>query len=113
PIREDALATITVGASTLGFNFYPTSPRYLHPQRAAQLIAELPGSAWKVGIFVNESPARIAEIAHRVGLDIVQLHGDQPAVDYPAGIRIWKAAQVDASFRLTQIEQYPAEAVLL
>jgi len=86
--REDALAAIDGGASALGFNFYPPSPRYLDPQRAARLIAELPGSAWKVGIFVNESSARIAEIARQVGLDIVQLHGDEPAVDYPAGIRI-------------------------
>jgi phosphoribosylanthranilate isomerase len=111
--REDALAAIDGGASALGFNFYPPSPRYLDPQHAAGMIAELPGAAWKVGIFVNESSARIAEIAHRVGLDIVQLHGDEPAADYPAGIRIWKAAQVDATFRLTQIEHYPAEAVLL
>jgi phosphoribosylanthranilate isomerase len=111
--RGDALAATEGGASALGFNFYPNSPRYIHPDRAAELIAALPGPVWKVGVFVNESPARIAAIAQHTGLDIVQLHGDEREQDYPAGLRIWKAARVDANFRLADLDQNPAEAILL
>ena len=109
--REDALAAVEGGAAALGFNFYPRSPRYLDPERAAELIAAMPAGVWKVGVFANEPPERIIELAHRLGLDVVQIHGDE--VRYPAGLRIWKAATVDENFRLADLDQYPAEAVLL
>ena len=111
--REDALAAIEGGASALGFNFYTGSPRYVEPDRAAELAADLPGSVWKVGVFVNETPERIAEIALRAGLDVAQLHGDESTDGYPAGLRVWKAVRVDANFRPGDLSQCPAEAVLL
>src|SRR5258708_7593062 len=99
--RDDALAAIEGGASALGFNLYSRSPRYVDPERAAGLAADLPGSVLKVGVFVNETPELIAAIAQRIGLDVVQLHGDELEADYPAGIRVWKAARVDENFRLS------------
>jgi len=110
--REDALAAIEGGASALGFNFYPQSPRYLDPEQAAELIAQLPATVWKVGVFVNESPQRITEIVNRAGLNIAQLHNVGQAGSLP-GLRIWKAAQVDEAFRLSDLDQLEAEAVLL
>jgi len=107
---EDALAAIDGGASALGFNFYPKSPRYIDPDRAAELIAGLPAAVWKVGVFVNESPERITEMVGRVGLDVVQLVGQ--AIRLP-GLRIWRTAYVDENFRLSDIEDDPAEAILL
>jgi len=111
--REDALAAIEGGASALGFNFYPRSPRYVDPDRAAEIASSLPGSVWKVGVFVNESPARIATIAGKVGLDIAQLHGDEREADYPQGIRVWKAARVRENFCVADLDRCSAEAVLL
>ena len=111
--REDALAAIEGGASALGFNFYPQSPRYLNPDRAAELIAQLPATVWKVGVFVNESPQRITEVANRARLDIVQLHNNVGQAGSLPNIRIWQAIQVDENFRLTNLDQLEAEAVLL
>ena len=108
--REDALAAIEGGASALGFNFFPQSPRYIDPEQAAELIAQLPGTVWKVGVFVNESPERITEITSRAGLNIAQVVGQ--AIRLP-GLRVWQAAQVDENFRLTDLDQLEAEAVLL
>jgi phosphoribosylanthranilate isomerase len=110
---EDALAAIAGGASALGFNFYPRSPRYIHPDRAAEIAAALPAHIWKAGVFVNEIPRRIAEIATEARLDIAQLHGDETESAYPSGIRIWKAARVDANFRVIDLEASLAEAILL
>jgi phosphoribosylanthranilate isomerase len=110
--REDALAAIEGGASALGFNFYPQSPRYLDPDQAAELIAQLPAGVWKVGVFVNETPKRIAEVTNRAKLDIAQLHNVGQA-DSLSNIRIWQAAQVDETFSLTNLDQLKAEAVLL
>ena len=108
--REDALAAIEGGASALGFNFYPQSPRYLNPEQAAELIAQLPATVWKVGVFVNESPQRITEIVNRAGLDVAQLVGQ---ADSLSGLRIWRAIQVDENFRLSNLDQIEAEAILL
>src|SRR5579872_5173259 len=89
----DALAAIEGGAAALGFNFYPKSPRYVTPDRAAELIAELPATIWKVGVFVNESPD--PEFVHRIGLDVVQLVGQASP---PPDLRVWQAIPVDETF---------------
>ncbi len=92
--REDALAAIGGGASALGFNFYPRSPRYVRPETAEPLLAAVPAPVWKVGVFVNESPQRVAAIAARLHLDVVQLHGEESPADFPPGLRVWKAVRV-------------------
>ncbi len=108
--RADALAAIEGGASALGFNFYPRSPRYIDPGAAGEVAAGLPASVWKVGVFVNESSERMTEVAGSVGLDIVQVVGQ--GIPLP-GLRVWQTAYVNDSFRLADIESDPAEAILL
>src|SRR5262249_26690395 len=108
--REDALAAIDGGASALGFNFYPPSPRYLTPDRAAELIPQLPAAVWKVGVFVNESPDRMTAVARWLGLDIAQVVGQAPRLP---NLRVWQTIQVDEQFDLSTLDQYPAEAILL
>jgi phosphoribosylanthranilate isomerase len=107
---EDAAAALAAGASAIGFNFYPRSPRYIAPEDAAAIAT--PG-ARRVGVFVNESPARIAEIARIAALDTAQLHGDETAPGYPAGLPVWKAARVDQTFSFAAYEETAAEALLL
>ncbi len=107
---QDAVAAVEGGASALGFNFYPKSPRYIAPDCAAGMIAKLPAHVWKVGVFVNESPERITELANHVGLDVVQLVGQAIRL---SSLRVWQTAHVDENFRLADIELDPAEAILL
>src|SRR5438128_6871883 len=90
--HEDAAAAIAGGATAIGFNFYSRSPRYIAPERARD-IPTVPGVR-RVGVFVNETPARVTEIARIAALDVAQLHGDEPPSDYPAGLAVWKAARV-------------------
>jgi len=110
--REDALAAIEGGASALGFNFYPKSPRYVEPDRAAEMIAGLPRAIWKVGIFVNDPPQRISEMARRVGLDVVQLYKMEDVLRLP-DLRVWYADHVDYEFFLSDTADHPFEAILL
>lgn len=110
---EDAQAAASLGAHALGFNFYPPSPRYLTPAAAARITEKLPAEIWKVGVFVNLPSEQVAEIVREAGLDIAQLHGDEPAERLPAGIRVWKALPVGESFALEMLEAYPVEAFLL
>lgn len=110
---EDALAAAEAGASALGINLYPRSPRYVSPHAARRLAESLPEGVWKVGVFVNEPPQRVAELAQQIGLDIVQLHGDEPPEAVPGQLRVWKAFRVGADFDASKLGRYVVEACLL
>ena len=74
---RDAEAAVALGADLLGFNFYKQSPRYIGPQKAHQIVMSLPAFVEIVGVFVNSSAEEIQLISNEVGLDWVQLHGDE------------------------------------
>jgi phosphoribosylanthranilate isomerase len=109
--RGDALTAVEAGARALGFIFYEKSPRAVTAAQIAGFAADIPKDVWKVGVFVNESPAKIEEISAQLGLDIAQLHGAETPDSHPRGLRVWKA------FRVTENRvpdpDYPAEALLL
>lgn len=107
---RDAIAAIDAGATAIGFNFYSPSPRYITPELAAAILT--PGVR-RVGVFVNELPERIEEIARIARLDIAQLHGDELPGNYPRYVGVWKAARVGDGFTFAPYEEVPAEALLL
>jgi phosphoribosylanthranilate isomerase len=109
--REDALAAVEAGAGALGFIFHKPSPRYADPAALAAWIDEIPSGTWKVGVFVDQPPAVIEQIAAELKLDVAQLHGAETPAGHPRGIRIWKAFRL-ADETLPQ-PGYPAEAILL
>lgn len=75
----DARLAVEAGADALGLNFYANSPRFLEPRRAGQIVAALAGQpVVKVGLFVNEPAEAVARVCDELGLDLVQLHGDEP-----------------------------------
>jgi phosphoribosylanthranilate isomerase len=108
---EDAAAAVASGANAIGFNFYARSPRYIDARRAAGIPS--PADVKRVGVFVNEAPARIEEIARIARLNVAQLHGDEEPDDYPRGITVWKAVRVEAGFDVSRFDHIPAEALLL
>jgi phosphoribosylanthranilate isomerase len=110
--QPDALAAIEHGATALGFNFYPKSPRYIAPD-SLEWAQDLPGEIWRVGVFVNEKPDVIRRIVDQLKLDVVQLHGDEQPADCPRDLRVWKALRVDYAFDASRVRKYPAEAILL
>lgn len=116
---QDAIAAVAAGVDAIGFNFYAKSKRYISVPTAAMISHTLPRAVLRVGVFVNESPEIIREIADRAGLQVAQLHGDETPAGAPSGIRIWKAFRVDsppaAGFRLeSALSSFPlAEAFLL
>jgi phosphoribosylanthranilate isomerase len=108
---EDAAAAVAGGASALGFNFYLQSPRYVAPERAAEIVT--PKDVRRVGVFVNETRERIEEIARIARLDVAQLHGDEQIAEYPDTITVWKAARVGSAFDFSLYADCPAEALVL
>lgn len=74
--EEDALMSIGFGANAVGFIFAP-SVRQVTPTQVHDILRRLPPEIISVGVFRNESPQRVVEIANTIGLDAVQLHGSE------------------------------------
>ena len=109
--QEDADAAAEGGANAIGFNFYPSSPRFIAPERAAGIFT--PAGMRRVGVFVNEPRTHVETLARVAALHVAQLHGSEQFADYPAGSAVWKAVRVTENFDLSQFEECPAEALLL
>lgn len=75
---ETALAVAQTGATAIGLNFYAKSPRSLDPQIAAEIVRRLPHDLEPVGLFVNHTVDEVITTCEQVGLQTVQLHGDEP-----------------------------------
>lgn len=72
--EEDALFSIGLGASAVGFDFALTS-RQISVNAAHDIVRRLPPGALSVGVFRSELPQRIVEIANTLGLSAVQIDG--------------------------------------
>ena len=111
---EDALFATECGADSLGFNFYKKSPRYIEPQKAADIISQLPPLIMPVGIFVNEHEDRIREIQQLACIPAVQFHGDEsPEFCQRFGSHVIKAFQVRDKESLKAMAHYRVGAFLL
>jgi len=82
---EDARLAVDLGASALGFNFYPRSPRYIPPAAASTIIRQLPPFVVTVGVFADETDAgRVCAVAREARVGALQLHGPRfPAANGP------------------------------
>jgi len=79
--ETDVRAAVDAGADAVGFVFYPQSPRFVSPDRAAALCALLPPFVTPVGLFVNAEPAEVEATLARVPLQLLQFHGDESEAD--------------------------------
>lgn len=113
---EDALLAADAGADAIGLIF-ADSPRHVGPAQAGKIAAALPDEVQKVGVFVNEKPDRIRHLADKVGLDYVQLHGDEDpkvvAEVQESGLQVIKALRVKDAESLERMEDYGADFYLL
>lgn len=111
---EDAEAAAAAGADLVGLNFWPRSRRHVSIERAVEIAAALPGDVRKVGIFVNAARPAVEDAIRRVGLDLVQLHGDEdPAYCEAFAGRYIRAFRVATEADLRAIDSYSTDTVLL
>jgi phosphoribosylanthranilate isomerase len=113
---KDALLAAALGADALGFIFYPKSPRALAPEAARAIIQQLPPFISTVGVFVDEEAATVRELAARVGLDWLQLHGkESPEYCRSLGRRVIKGFRIKDQSSLGDLAIYrdAVQALLL
>jgi phosphoribosylanthranilate isomerase len=75
---KDARACAELGASMIGFNFYPKSSRYIEPTVVRRIIEAIPPGICAVGVFVDAGADEIRNIADTASIRCVQLHGCTP-----------------------------------
>jgi phosphoribosylanthranilate isomerase len=111
---EDACLAAELGASAIGFIFWPGSPRFIHPQRARSIAADIPAHVQRVGVFVDQAPAYVAEVVRQVPLSAIQLHGSESVEEYvDIGVPIIKAVPVVEPFDASAIDAVPERVTVL
>lgn len=121
---EDAHSAAILGADAVGLNFVPDSPRYIEDENLARaIVLELiPLHVLSVGVLVNPVAEAVARMAERLGLDAVQLHGEEkPELAEQIRracskrIQIWKAYRIGSADDLKRVtkEAWPCDALLL
>jgi len=113
--EADALLAVGMGASAVGFIFAP-SPRQMAPAAVADIVKRLPHETVTVGVFRDELPRRVVEIAGQIGLRAVQLHGFESAEDTRwVGERVhWTIKAFPAGHRnIERFSEYGAQTLLV
>ena len=111
---EDALKAIECGANAIGFNFYRQSPRYINPLEVKKILAEVPESVLKVGVFVNEGEQVVKKVSQELSLDFVQFHGDEtPYYCEQFAAPYWKVFRLKDEKSLEFMKNYHCEHFLI
>lgn len=108
---EDGLMAVEAGADAVGLVLWPESRRAVDLSRARAISEALPPFVLRVGVFVDAPPAEMARAAEEVGLDVLQLHGEEPPESL-AGLprRVVKAVRVGPGFTPQQALRYLGQA---
>ncbi|OGW37799.1 MAG: N-(5'-phosphoribosyl)anthranilate isomerase [Nitrospirae bacterium GWD2_57_9] len=111
---EDALAATEAGADALGFNFYKKSSRFIEPEKAGEIVRQLPPFVVPVALFVNEREEKIRDIQFTTGIKVLQFQGDEkPEFCERFSTRVIKAFQVKDKESLKHMAHYRVNAYLL
>ena len=111
---EDAIHAVRCKADAVGFIFYEASPRFIEPERAAEIAARLPDFTSKVGVFVNADPKYIQEVSAMVKLSAVQLTGNEGADDLVGyETSVIKVFRIKPDFDVEVMRNYLVDAFLL
>ena len=111
----DVLSAAGAGATYLGFNFFPKSPRYVNFDEARDLAVDVPVGVAKVGLVVNADDALLDALGDRVPLDMLQLHGSETPervaeIRARYGLPVMKVLGISGTADMDAIDVYSAVA---
>lgn len=105
-------AAVEAGADAIGFVFAPSS-REISVKDAARLGALIPEGILKIGVFVNASKTELQETYETVGLDYIQLHGEEsPSFIQKVGLPTIKAFSVKSIEDVQRASEYAVDYYL-
>ena len=95
---ETALFAAQAGADAIGLMFVESSPRYIAPEEAWEIVSCLPPFVTSVGVTMNLTLDQFAELEQRCPTGLSQLHGTEPEKTVAeCGPGIIKAIKFDES----------------
>ena len=111
---KDTMAAVEAGADAVGFVFYARSPRVVSPKAVAAIVSHLPPFVTPVGLFVNEKPDVVRQVASDCGIHLVQLHGEE-SPQYCAELKlpVLKGIRVRTREDVANLSAYRVGAILL
>jgi phosphoribosylanthranilate isomerase len=114
--EADVDAAVRSGADAVGFVVYEASPRYVSPQRAAQLAARVPPFVMPVCLLVNAPLSLVQTVVQAVPNGLLQFHGDESLQQcLAAGRPFLRAARMAPGFDLLDFAHtfQPAAGLLI
>ena len=110
----DAAACARLGVWGIGVVFAADSPRRVDARTAAAVVAAVPASVARVGVFVDASAREMADLAALVGLTHLQIHGDIDPEEarQMSGLPVVQGISVDGPAALERARASRAEAKL-
>jgi phosphoribosylanthranilate isomerase len=114
---EDALEALRAGADALGFNCVPSSKRYLEPAHIRAITDRLRSEGApvvSVAVVADVGPERAAALFAELGVERLQLHGDETAAEVAAlGARAFKALRVGDAADVARARSFPGQPLLV
>lgn len=75
----DAHAAVQAGADALGFNFYPSSKRFVRLENVLDIVANLPYKVARIAVVVNPMSRDVEALLKSNAFDAIQFHGNEPS----------------------------------
>lgn len=108
--RENISGIALANPDYMGFIFYPKSSRYVGEDPSLELDCLTTDTIKRVGVFVNEAPAKVISICRQNNLDIAQLHGNETPSDClqikQSGLQVFNAFSIDETFDFNGLKAY-------
>lgn len=111
---EDAVAAVAAGVDALGFNLVPASKRYVSIEAARAIIEQVRGQVLCVAVVANLPPEEVLALFDVLGVDRVQLHGDEtPEHVRRLAPRAFKALRIATASDVEVAAAFPSHPLLI
>ncbi len=111
---DDAEHALEVGASAIGLNLVPASPRAVDVETARRVTAHVGERALVVLVVANETLERMRELVRVTGARCLQLHGEEsPELLEQLLPHAYKAIRVGCRADVERASIYPGEHLLV
>jgi phosphoribosylanthranilate isomerase len=111
---DDARLAVHAGADAIGVNLVPESPRAVDEEGAAEIARAVKGKIVVVGVVANLPANRMRALREKIGLDLLQLHGDEPAETLAAVLpAAYKAVRIGGPADLSAADRALGDRVLV
>jgi len=111
---EDAELSLAVGASAIGLNLVPSSPRAIGVETARQIAGAIGDRAISVLVVADRGVDEMTDLLRATGAACLQLHGQEPPEIVERVLpHAYKAAHIGSPADAARAEAYPGDYLLV